>query len=216
MRVETFGNATLYLGDCREILPHIGQFDAVVTDPPYGLGDRLRIGGKREWGLISEDQVPWDELVADVPKIAMAARHAIVWGGQYYSLPPQRGWLFWDKIVRKFSSGHGELAWTTLDQPIRAFNFATTSMISGNNQFAKEHPTQKPLPLMEWCIAFLPKDCRLIVDPFMGSGTTGIAALKAQRSFIGIEMVEKYFDIACRRIDDAARQSDMFAGAFDE
>lgn len=222
---------TLYLGDCREILPTLRQSGpanicsdggidtrcdfnqgwAVVTDPPYGLGDKLRVGGAAEWALMKSDGVPWDETIVDaVPEIIAAASKAIVWGGNYYDLPPQRGWLIWDKIVRNFSSGHAELAWTNLDQPVRAFNFATTSMISGNNQFAKQHPTQKPVELMLWCLRFLPENCGPILDPFMGSGTTGVAAVKLGRKFIGIEIDPKYFDIARKRVRAALDAPDLF------
>lgn len=197
---------TLYLGDCRDILPTLGKVDAVVTDPPYGLGDKLRIGGHAKWSLMSADGVKWDDAVSDALPDALAlADDAIVWGGNYYQLPPVRGWLIWDKIVRKFSTGHVEMAWTTLDQPTRAFNYARGELASEG----KFHPTQKPLPLMRWCIGFL-KDASTILDPFMGSGTTGVAAVQLGRQFIGIELDPGYFDIACRRISDALARPDMF------
>ncbi|MBN9453295.1 MAG: site-specific DNA-methyltransferase [Bosea sp.] len=199
-------SVALYLGDCREILPRLGKIDAVVSDPPYGLGDLLRKGGATEWSLMRSDCVLWDETtVGELESIIREFEHAIIWGGAYYALPPRRGWLIWDKIVRNFSSGHCEMAWTTLDQPVRAFNFATTSLISGNNQFAKEHPTQKPLPLMEWCIGFLPSEAS-VADPFMGSGTTGVACVRMGRRFSGIEIEPRYFDIACRRIADELKR----------
>lgn len=202
------GDARLYLGDCREILPTLGKVDAVVTDPPYGLGDKLRIGGFKKWPLMRRDMVPatWDDQTSTALPVALAmASDAIVWGGNYYDLPPQRGWLIWDKIVRAFSSGHCELAWTTLDQPTRAFSYAHGELASEG----KQHPTQKPLPLMEWCLGFLP-DALTILDPFMGSGTTGVACAKLGRRFIGIEIEPRYFDIACKRIEDAYRQPRLF------
>jgi len=201
-RIEQLADGiTLYLGDCREVLPTLSKIDAVVTDPPYGLGNKW-IGGrastKGEWKLNDGGKaIGWDATTSDVlPDALDLGRYSIVWGGQHYQLPPSRGWLIWDKIVRKFSSGHAELAWTTLDQPVRAFNYANGSLANEG----KQHPTQKPLPLMEWCIGFLPNDCVTILDPFMGSGTTGVAAVNLGRKFIGIEIEPKYFDIACRRI----------------
>lgn len=204
-RIEQLAEGvTLYLGDCREILPTLGEVDALVTDPPYGLGSKWAGGRKTtrsEWKLNDGGSATdWDATISNaLPTAIDAARHSIVWGGQYYQLPSSRGWLVWDKIVRKFSSGHAELAWTTLDQPVRAFSYANGSLANEG----KEHPTQKPLPLMEWCLGFLPNDCVIILDPFMGSGTTGVAAVKLGRKFIGIEIDQGYFDIACRRIEKA-------------
>jgi site-specific DNA-methyltransferase (adenine-specific) len=188
---------TIYHGDCREILPFLRRVDAVVTDPPYGLGDLLHRPGPGEWSKLWESGAPeWDRealsIVASLPSIA---DDAIIWGGNYFPLPPARGWLVWDKIVREFSSGHAELAWTTLDQPVRAFNFA-------NGQLASEgklHPTQKPITLMRWCIGFLPVTAKLILDPFMGSGTTLRAAKDLGKRAIGIELDQRYCDIAIER-----------------
>src|SRR5690606_33103713 len=131
----------------------------------------------------------WDNQTSEaLPKALGVATHGIVWGGNYYALPPVRGWLIWVKIVRNFSSGHVEMAWTTIDQPTRAFNFAHGELASEG----KFHPTQKPLPLMQWCLGFLP-EANTILDPFMGSGTTGVACVKMGRKFIGIEIDPDYF-----------------------
>ena len=208
MRVEHIGRARLILGDCRDVLPTLGKVDAVVTDPPYGLGDKLSTtAGVGQWGkLHQQGGHEWDQSVPDnIVEVVAAADNAIIWGGNYFDLPPKRGWLLWDKIVREFSSGHAEMAWTTLDQPVRSFNYAHAQLASEG----KEHPTQKPLPLMKWCIGFLP-DAQTILDPFMGSGTTGVAAVQMGRDFIGCEIDSTYFDIACRRIEQAQRQGDLF------
>ena len=207
-RVETIGNATLYLGDCREILPTLPKVDAVITDPPYGLGDKLSTtAGVGKWGkLHQEGGHDWDTAIPEnIAEVIAAGNDAIVWGGNYFDLPPRRGWLLWDKIVREFSSGHAEMAWTTLDQPVRSFNYANAQLASEG----KEHPTQKPLPLMLWCLSFLPK-AQTILDPFMGSGTTGVACAQSGRSFTGIERERKYFDIACERISRAYAQGRLF------
>lgn len=206
-RVE-IGNAVLYHGDCREVLPSLPKVDAVVTDPPYGLGD-LWQGGKKKWPLANGggDCVAWDFAISPWLSVALEkTSQAIVWGGHYYDLPPRRGWLIWDKVVRNFTSGHCEMAWTTLDQPIRAFNYSHGCLASEG----KFHPTQKPLPLMEWCLSFL-SDAQTVLDPFMGSGTTGVACMNLGRRFIGIELEKRYFDLACERIDRAQRQVDLFA-----
>jgi len=182
----------------------------LVTDPPYGLGDKWQGGNaasKGKWKLSDGGaNMGWDAVAPDfIPELARYFDSAIIWGGNYFDLPPVRGWLLWDKIVRQWTSGHAEMAWTTLDQPVRAFNYALGELASEG----KTHPTQKPLPLMKWCIGFLP-DAQSVLDPFMGSGTTGVAAVQMGRKFIGIEREERYFDIACKRIEDAQRQGDMF------
>lgn len=205
------GKATLYLGRCEDILPTLGPVDAVVTDPPYGLGDKWQGGhaaSQAEWKLNDGGaNMAWDaKAAADIPALPDLAKHAIIWGGNYFALPPRRGWLLWDKIVREFSSGHAEMAWTTLDQPVRAFNYAHAQLASEG----KYHPTQKPLPLMKWCLGFIPQ-ATVICDPYMGSGTTGVAAVQMGRSFIGIECDPSYFEMSCKRIEDAQRQGDMFA-----
>jgi len=214
----------LYLGDCLEVLPHLPKVDACVTDPPYGLGDKWQ-GGKAKWPLANggDECRGWDSGVSDgLPVALKLATDSIVWGGNYYDLPPKRGWLIWDKIVREFTSGHVEMAWTTLDQPTRAFSYSHGQLATEG----KLHPTQKPLPLMLWCLGHLPADAETILDPFMGSGTTGVACVKLGRKFIGIEKEPKYFEIAVKRIERALseersslfpvarqeRQSELFAG----
>lgn len=134
------GRVQLFNADCREILPTLGKVDAVVTDPPYGLGDKWQ-GGRAEWSLSDGgSQTTWDACVSDaLPDALRAAASAIVWGGNYYTLPPQRGWLVWDKINRGFSSGDVELAWSTIDQPTRAFNLA-------RNIFTPVNAKGPPLP----------------------------------------------------------------------
>jgi DNA modification methylase len=215
LRVEKIGLATLYLGDCREIAPTLDRPAAVITDPPYGLGDKWQ-GGAAKWPLRHRDGLDkngggWDatrdEFVHRLPAFADAC---VIWGGNYYDLPARRGWLAWDKIVREFSSGHLELAWTTLDQPIRAFNYSHGQLATEG----KEHPTQKPVALMRWCIeqAKAPTG-GTILDPYMGSGSTGVAAVQMRHPFVGIEMEPRYFDTACRRIEEAQRQGDLFRDA---
>ena len=209
MRIERIGDATLYLGDCREVLPTLGKIDAVVTDPPYGLGDKWNGGGgisKSSWRFHPSEAKSWD---AESPQwiISMAEiPEVIVWGGNYFAFPPARGWFVWDKKQRGvWTTGHTELAWSNLDQPIRAYSL---SQVEAYTDMDKKHPTQKPIEIMLWCVGFIKSD--IITDPFMGSGTTGVACAKLGRKFIGIEIEPKYFDIACRRIEQAYKQPDMF------
>jgi site-specific DNA-methyltransferase (adenine-specific) len=208
-RIETIGNATLYLGDCREILPTIGKVDAVITDPPYGIETgRKKCGGENSLAWAEQ---AWDRTT-DPEGVALAIQAApvcIVWGGNYYQLPPSRCWLLWDKCQPEewYSTAHAEMAWTSMDKNTRAWRM---SQVQAYGAMDKQHPSQKPVALMEWCIKHAGEP-QTILDPFMGSGTTGVACMNLGRSFIGIEREPKYFDIACRRIDDAQRQGRLIA-----
>jgi len=198
-RIETIGNATLYLGDCMEILPTLGKVDAVITDPPYGI---FACGGK--WGKKSELQ--WDKQAPDISNLLAAGDDIVIWGGNYFPLPPSRGWLVWYKRDSVPSAADVELAWTNRDMNARLID----QTIAATNAERVGHPTQKPLAVMRWTLSFFP-DSQTILDPFAGSGTTGVAAIQLGRKFIGIEREERYFDIACRRIDDAQRQPRFIA-----
>ena len=206
MRVERIGDATLYLGDCRDVLPTLGKVDAVITDPPYGIGEDGGRRGRKGQNIRVLPKMGWDAsrpAKSTFAQILSAAPVQIIWGGNYFAdlLPPSKGWLYWQKLMGgDFSDG--ELAWTNRDKALREF----TCCPKGKGGL---HPTQKPVPLMEWCLGFLP-DARTILDPFMGSGTTGVACVNLGRAFIGIEREPSYFDIACRRIEEAYRQPRLF------
>jgi len=209
-RVEVIGNAKLYLGDCRDVLPTLGRVGAVVTDPPYGLGDKWNGGGgsaKSSWSFNPNEAKAWDGQTAEsVVELADLASEVVVWGRNYYAMPPSRCWLIWDKKQKDtFTTGQAELAWTNLDRPIRTFRFAQCEQA---NEGPKLHPTQKPLALMRWCLKWVVS--ATVLDPFMGSGTTGVACYAEQRAFIGIERDPTYFNIACRRIEQAQRQGQLF------
>ena len=209
-RVEVIGDSTLYLGDCLEIMKGLEPVDAVVTDPPYGLGDKWKggAGGKKStWRIPQGEAMKWDMTSPDFLPSIVAGKQAIVWGGNYFALPPSRGWLVWDKKQRgTWTTGHTELAWTSIDQPIRAYSL---SQVEAHANMGKVHPAQKPLEIMTWCLGFIP-DALNILDPFMGSGTTGVACVKLGRKFIGIEIDPDYFEIACERIYKAYQQPDLF------
>jgi len=202
-RIETIGNATLYLGDCREILPTLAGFDACVTDPPYGIGFAAQpTTGQRRSGQASE---AWDDATVDgLDAIISKGKIQIVWGGNYYALPLSRGWLSWFKPDSPPSMGNFELAWTNIDRTSRQISCS----IAATNAERIGHPTQKPVAVMKWCLNMI--EAKTILDPFMGSGTTGVAAVLMARTFTGIEIDQRYFDISCRRIEDAQRQGEMF------
>lgn len=225
-RIEIIGNATLYLGDCREILPTLPKVDAVITDPPYGINaDRKAseagasaekqkalgsAGNKSGRGWRDYGSEGWDvdrpprECFDLMGERVQSGGVFIVWGGNYFTdyLPPTMQWLVWDKGQRDFSLADCEFAWSSQKRAARIFEYSRGAAL----QDGKEHPTQKPVALMEWCIAQAANKPKTILDPFMGSGTTGVACMNLGRSFIGIEREPKYFDIALRRIDDAQRQ----------
>jgi site-specific DNA-methyltransferase (adenine-specific)/modification methylase len=208
-RVEVIGDATLYLGDSLEILPTLPKVAAVITDPPYGLGEKMKGGTKRfrtgEGGLNTLGA--WDAKPVDgLPELLVAAGETVfVWGGNYYDMPASRGWLVWVKANSVPTMASVELCWTNRDMNAKHFEHACGG-------WDREHPTEKPLALMHWCIERAGKPST-VLDPFMGGGTTGVAAVCAGSSFIGIEREPKYFDIACRRIEQAYKQRPLFDAA---
>lgn len=221
------GECTLYLGDCRELLPLLPKIDAVVTDPPYGIGEaagkaitrtsglasRSRDASKyqRDYGVSDWDDETQDEAIAAAVKLA---RWSIVFGGNYYDLPPTSCWLIWDKLNGDTDFADCEMAWTNLPKAVRRIRFLWNGCMRRERDIAREHPTQKPVDVLKWCIEHLPDPHnKTILDPFMGSGTTGVACVKLGRKFIGIEIEPKYFEIACRRIEQAYAQPDFFVEA---
>ena len=209
MHEVTIGNARLICGDCMDVLPTLPKMDAVITDPPYGLGD-LWVGGgggkKTSWAFDPNEAKAWDgKALPGLVEALSVYPEVIVWGGNYYPFAPSRCWLVWDKKQNdRWTTGQCELAWTNLNRPIRAFRFAQCEQASEGEKF---HPTQKPLALMAWCLQWVSGET--VCDPFMGSGTTGVACAMSGRPFIGIEREPRYFDIACRRIEDAQRQAPL-------
>jgi site-specific DNA-methyltransferase (adenine-specific) len=215
-RIETLAEGiTLYCGDCREILPTLGKVDAVVTDPPYGINWQPRV--------THQDQ-PWvDDVEFDPAPFLGVGRYHLFWGGQYFAqrLPHCEGWLVWCKRPISFDFSGDNRTYATTELAWRDWGKAKFMSLvwdggkregdASNRTFC--HPSQKPLEVMEWCVRQLPDDAGLIFDPFMGSGTTGVAAVKLGRRFIGIEIESKYFEIACRRIGEALKQPDLFIEA---
>ena len=198
------GDCQLWLGDCLDILPRLGKVDAVVTDPPYGIGFA---GQPTKWQRRAGQQAEaWDDRpVTSLPDILALGRIQVAWGGNYYPLAPSRGWLSWFKPDAPPSMASIELAWTNQDRNARQVSCS----IAATNAERVGHPTQKPIAVMLWTLQQFP-DTETILDPFMGSGTTGVACVKLGRKFIGIEKEPRYFDIACKRIEDAYKQGDMF------
>lgn len=204
MEAVTIGRATLFNADCRDVLSTLPKVDAVVTDPPYGIGitrsNRLAVSrgmGGKAW----DDETPTPEFIAEV---VAHGKQAIVWGGNYFRLPETRCVLVWDKQNDGRDFADLEMAWTNIDAVARIFRMRPMNMDDG-----KVHPTQKPIRLMKWCIDKL-DDAQTILDPFGGSGSTAVAATMMGRAVTLIERDPEYFDIACKRIEEAQRQGDLF------
>ena len=180
-----------------------------MTDPPYGIGyAKNPIVGKGKKASNHEGGA-WDDETPPHWLFGLMlekGNDCIIWGGNYYALPPSRGWLSWFKPDGPPSMSHFELAWTSIDMLCRQFERS----IGATNAERVGHPTQKPLRLMEWCMSFAPK-AKTVCDPFMGSGTTGVACANLGKQFTGIERERKYFDIACERISRAYAQPRLFA-----
>jgi site-specific DNA-methyltransferase (adenine-specific)/modification methylase len=209
-RKEVIGDCTLYLGDCLEVMPALGKVDAVVTDPPYGIGWKPRVN--------HQDQKWVDKINFDIRSF-LVGRYHLIWGGQYFAdkLPVKEGWLTWCKRplegfendLRSYATT--ELAWRDWGKPrfkCIVWDGGKRAGDPSNRTFC--HPSQKPIELMEWCIKSVPSDAETILDPFMGSGTTLVACAKLGRKGIGIELDPDYFEIACKRVQEAYDQPDLF------
>lgn len=218
-RVEHIGRATLYLGDCRDILAALPREDAaVVSDVPYGISFRYGAHGKglhRRAGP-SKPIAGDDELFDPAPLLEWPC---VLFGANHYCqrLPAGGQFLAWDKSV-----GIGpdddyadvEYIWTSFKTKARCFRHLWKGVLQDSEKgVRKYHVSQKPIALMQWCIDRLPQSYGTIIDPFMGSGTTGVAAAKMGRSFIGCEIDPDNFNTACKRIEDAQRQGDFFVEA---
>jgi len=199
----------IYCADCRAILPQLAQVDLVLTDPPYGIGADMRQSQRantqgrnarclsRDYGKSNWDQSPPAAWLFGL--LCEVARFQIIWGGNFFALGPSSCWLVWDKANGDNTYADCELAWTNLDKAVRRIVHQWHGMLRVGNE-ARFHPTQKPLAVMKWALQHAPDDCELILDPFMGSGTTLVAAKQLGRRAIGIEIEQRYCDIAIERL----------------
>lgn len=205
-------NGKLYHGNCLDIMPLLDPVDLVLTDPPYGIGESYKRNNRRKnlANPTDYDFYDWDRKPASpiMIKLCMSAgKKTIIWGGNFFNLPPSQKWLVWDKI----NSGcfaDCELAWTNLTGAVRIFRHMWNGMCRQSEKNVKRvHPTQKPIALMLWCLQL---HYGSVLDPFIGSGTTAIACECLNRQWIGIEISEKYCEIAAKRIEKEREQLQLF------
>lgn len=225
MNPAIIGNATLYLGDCLEILPDIRkQVDAVVSDPPYGIGYAHGGGGRsKKWQRKNLKPIHGDDQPFD-PAPWLTFKNVLLWGADHFRkrLPDGGTLLAWDKAVGvgvKDNFIDAEFAWCNKRCPRNVFRFLWKGLLidhpstegrTGAHGVTRHHPSMKPIALMRWCIDhFKLPPGSLILDPYLGSGSTGIAAVTMGHRFIGIEIDEDYFAIACARIEKAQQQTRM-------
>jgi DNA modification methylase len=208
----------IYHGDCRALLPSL-RADLLLTDPPYGIGEaaganksrnkpfgkslphntRNRIIPARDYGVADwDDKTPADWLFGLMRE---SATWQIIFGGNYFPLPPSRCWLVWDKD-NSGDFADCELAWTNLDKAVRKIRWRWNGMLQEHmdDKEVRVHPTQKPEAVMRWAIKQAPESVQSVLDPFLGSGTSLVAAKALGKSGIGIEREEKYCEIAAKRL----------------
>jgi site-specific DNA-methyltransferase (adenine-specific)/modification methylase len=212
MNKVVIGDATLYLGDCLDVLPTLGKVDAVITDPPYGIAYIPYQEKAIKRDAIIGDDIDFDPALL----LAIDAGVKIIWGANNFCMRmPKGGWLVWDKRTNeaadKILGSPFELAWHSNQSKYKIARIQHGGAKNADGEGVKRvHPTQKPISLMSWCIEHSGHP-QTILDPFMGSGTTGVSAIQLGRKFIGIEREPKYFDIACKRIEQAVAQGQLFA-----
>lgn len=208
---------------CRESKPTF-----LCTDPPYGLGAARRsFGGagvvRHMTGLCAGKAVPkrdygdsaWDDKPVDRDLLELARSrcpHQIIFGGNYFDLGTARCFLVWDKLRGNTCYADAELAWTNFNRSVRVIRWKWNGFLQQVRE-PRFHPTQKPLGVMLWAIEQAPKECSSILDPFMGSGTTLVASRNLKRHAIGIELEERYCEIAANRLEEAVKEPKRLAKA---
>lgn len=227
--IVTIGQATLFHGDCREILPTLPKVDLVLTDPPYGIAYKhggkgkgttkylIALRGKLE-AIGHCKPIHDDDKQFDPAFLFEAGEHLLMFGADHYRkrLPEYGTFIAWDKslgIGPSDTFADAEFAWCSwrTKRNVARFLWKGVCSIKSGEDKERSHPTQKPIALMKWCLQTAPEPTSTVADPFMGSGTTGVACADAGKTFYGVELERKYFDIACERIERAYLQQRMFA-----
>jgi site-specific DNA-methyltransferase (adenine-specific) len=214
MKVE-IGNATLYLGDCMDILPTLPKVDAVITDPPFGVGNFVQTTGSiRGRGDSAGKLVEWNESAPPPEFFALLktiSKHRIIWGANFFNCFEDRGGaIIWDKVQPMPNFSKADIASCTHFQKTEIARIPWTNFTVARLA-ETDHPCERPVELYDWCIKYLPKPIKSVLDPFLGSGSCGVAAIRAGCKFIGIEREPTYFEAACIRIEQAVAQGQLFA-----
>ena len=230
MRTETIGDATLWLGDCMEVmaLSTANSFDLAITDPPYFPGPNksgyygkgyssLGVQRAKHYDSLPEWSVPEASYFTELQRVA---KHQIIWGANHFAdrfNAAGPGWIVWDKLNGASSFADAELAYSSMDCAVRVFRYVWSGMHQGQygGNMAKNepriHPTQKPIALYEWLLDCYAAPGQRIIDTHMGSGSSAIAAANRGFAFVGVEIDPVMFDAACRRIEKFAKQGQLFA-----
>ena len=206
----------LILGDCLIEMKKIPDksIDLVLTDPPYGINShsknasRSKLAIAKDYGNCEWDkEIPKKEIFDEMFRIS---KNQIIFGGNYFIeyLFNSPCWIFWDKDNGNSDFADGELAWTSFRSSVRKIKWRWAGMLQENmkHKDIRVHPTQKPVGVMKWIIEKYSEDNQTIIDPFMGSGTTGVACKELGRNFIGIEIDKGYYEIAQKRIAQATQE----------
>jgi site-specific DNA-methyltransferase (adenine-specific) len=201
-------SSEVYLEDCVKALKRFNDnhFDLAIVDPPYGIGDKFKGGktGKMNFNEIVNkdwDKVPSDEYFAELQRVS---KNQIIWGGNYFNLPPTRCFIVWDKIISEdFSLAMAELAWTSFDKLAKIYKLQVPKN-------GKIHPTQKPVKLYDWLLHNYAKPNDLILDTHLGSGSSRIAAYKGGFNFVGFEIDQEYYEKQEKRFNDFKSQLRLF------
>ncbi len=200
---------TIYNADCMDVLPELEPVDLVLTDPPYGIGEDGKSNHTRCNLAVStyfDIGIRWDKKrIEKIKDVVNCGKNAIVWGGNYYAdiLGASNCWIVWDKDNGKTDFADCELAWTSFKTAVRKIKWRWQGMLQEDmkNKETRMHPTQKPVPLFVWILKNYSEQNHTILDPFLGSGTTAVAAMQLNRQCIGIELEEKYCEIAAKRCE---------------
>ena len=208
MDIVQIGGATLYHGDCLEILPTLDKVDAVVTDPPFGVGNFVQCTGNKRGDAVTWNDKPPPQELFDL--LREKSSHRIIWGANFFNcFEPNGGAIIWDKSQPMPNFSKADIASCSHLKKTEIVHLPWTNFTATRHKVS-DHPCERPYQLYEWCIEYLPP-CNSFLDPYMGSGSVGVACANLGRKFIGIEIERKYFDIACERIEAAYAQGRLFA-----
>ena len=217
MNPVIIGRATLYLGDCRDILPTLPKVDLLLTDPPFGVGNFVQTSGRKTGhGISHGKRVDWNDTPPPEDTFGLmraSANNRIIWGANFFNCFEDRGGaIVWDKVQAMPNFSKADIASCNHYQKTEIVRIPWTNFVA-THKAETDHPCERPVALYEWCIDYLPGPIDTVLDPFMGSGSCGVATVRKGLSFVGIERDPHWFAVACKRIEDAQRQGDFFVDA---